>query len=122
MGMGMGVVCQACQVPTTCRSHPPWREMLTVTWPRLPDVGVGSSPAHRTMPLPALPRRVWLQQCSSTYSESQRLPCACPSGHCLDNWPPWKPRNVLKTLHPSQERVPRGAQRYEAYYSVARCI
>ena len=60
-----------------------------------------------------------------------RAPCACPSGHFLGYWPPWggtrsreprKPRKALKTLHPSQERVPRGAHMVPPYFQGAESV
>ena len=64
-------------------------------------------------------------------TRSRSSPCACPSGHFLGYWPPWggtrsreprKPRKALKTLHPSQERVPRGAQMVPPYFQGAESL
>ena len=38
-------------------------------------------------PAPCLLGRNRLQDLESKFA--LRAPCACPSGHCLGNWPPW---------------------------------
>ena len=75
-----------------------------------------SSPPKR-LPISWLVTRVGLLK-------SRSLPRACPSGHCLGDWPPWggtqsrehgKPAKALENLHPSQERVPTGCPHGSPY-------